>query len=153
VRIIWAPWWWRWYAETCRSVWLDITINWSFWCIFLFSIRINVGDTINKLKYYCKNVCILFVCYCIGAFTVLVYFPSIKAHIKLTSWQCYLFVCMYVCMYVFKLMKQSKDFLEILYKWKDFFGGISNARKRTDRVNSLHKGCGTPVPMAARSKA
>jgi hypothetical protein len=39
VRIIWAHWWWRWYAETCRSVWLSIAIKWSFWCICWFSMK------------------------------------------------------------------------------------------------------------------
>jgi hypothetical protein len=41
MRIIWVPWWWRWYAETCRSFFLDITIKWSFWCICWSSIRIH----------------------------------------------------------------------------------------------------------------
>jgi hypothetical protein len=40
VRIIWTTCWWHWYVETCRSVWLDIKIKWSFWCISWFSIRI-----------------------------------------------------------------------------------------------------------------
>jgi hypothetical protein len=40
VRIIWAPWWWCQCTKTCSSIWLDITINWSFWCICWFSMRI-----------------------------------------------------------------------------------------------------------------
>jgi hypothetical protein len=60
VRIIWAAWWWRWYAEICRSVWLDITIKWSFWCICWFSKKTIPIYYPNTTLEHCTFIYILF---------------------------------------------------------------------------------------------
>jgi hypothetical protein len=37
--------------ETCRSVWLDITIKWSFWCLCWFSMMIRTEMLGQSLIY------------------------------------------------------------------------------------------------------
>jgi hypothetical protein len=52
---LWAPWWWHWYAETCRSVWLYITITRSVGWFFGLLWRCIPNCSVQSLRYELKS--------------------------------------------------------------------------------------------------